>query len=104
MDIGIQGQISQYQTQMRKMDGTGGGHGKSGGMRDIMQSLSQEDKMTLKEQMQGLSGEDRKSAIEAMKQINKTSTNKDGYIQDLLNAIKTVGKDEKLNNNVPLYA
>ena len=74
------------QMQMRKMDGSGGGQGQ-GGMRDIMQSLSNEDRTTLKEQMSSMSMEDRQSMISQMKQVDSTSMTSEEYAQSLLDIL-----------------
>ena len=60
---------STQQMQMRKMDGSGGGQGQ-GGMRDIMQSLSTEDRATMKESLSSMSQEDRMSAVTQMKEVD----------------------------------
>ena len=111
MEVGASGQVNQVQNQMqmRKMDGTGGGHSKggNGGMRDIMQSLPQEDKMALQEQMKGMSSEDRKAAIESMKQVDSTPLSGADYTQALLDAIGTTTQDDEQSSTevfTPTYA
>ena len=92
MEIGSTGQMTQ--TQMRSMDGSGKGQHGNGGMKDIMQSLSQEDKMVLKDKMSALSAEDRKVAMDSMKEVDKTDLNSSDYLSELLAILDTSSTDE----------
>ncbi len=81
-------QMQQVRMQMRKMDGTGGGQGKGqGGMRDIMQSLSVEDRNSLREQMSSVDQSKRSDIISQMKQIDQSSMSSEDYFQSLLDII-----------------
>ena len=75
------------QMQMRKMDGSGGGQGGNQGMRDIMQSLSQEDRTVLKEQMSSLDQAQRADLVSQMKAVDKTTMNEQDYIKTLLDIV-----------------
>ncbi len=77
---------SMQQMQMRKMDGSGGGHGK-GGMKDIMQSLSVEDQTAMKESMSSKSMDERISMVTQMKEIDKSSMNAEEYAQALFDIL-----------------
>jgi len=95
MDISATGSMQ----QMRKMDGSGNGMGNGGGngMRDIMQSLSTEDRNTLKDELSSLSQEDKASMVEQMKQIDKTDMDSADYFQSLLDILSTEEtQDEEL--------
>lgn len=77
---------SNQQIQMRKMDGSGDGQGK-GGMRDIMQNLSTEDRETMKGQLNSMSKEERASMVSQMKEVDATSMNSQDYTQSLLDIL-----------------
>ena len=85
--------IQQTQTQMqtRKMDGTGGGQGKgqggAGGLKDVMQSLSVEDRATLQEQLQAMSSEEKKIAKEQLKSVDATNLSSEDYLNALLSTL-----------------
>ncbi len=66
--------------------GAGGGAG-NGGMKDIMQSLSQEDRSAMREKMSSLSQADRQSMISQMKQVDATSMSSADYAQTLLEMV-----------------
>lgn len=81
--------------QMQQM-GMQGAHGKGNGqhgMKDIMQSLSQEDRTQLREKMSSLSMEDRKDAIAQMKEVDKTNPPSGDYLASLLDIISTDKKE-----------
>ncbi len=79
------------------MYGTGSGQG-NGGMREIMQNLSQEDRTALKEKMSSLSQTERKSMMEQMKQVDATSVSSDAYAQTLLDMLDQ-SKTQKSTSN-----
>ena len=93
----------QQHMQMRKMDGTGGGHGKHGtqGMKDIMASLSEDDKTALKEKMQSLSQEDRKEVMGSLKEVDTSNSN---YTQALFDIIDNTTNNNILSTDTPVYA
>ena len=69
MQVGGVNQGQMIQTQMRKMDGSGGGHG-AGGMKDIMQNMSDTDKTAFKDKMSEMTPEAKtafKDELSAMK-------------------------------------
>jgi len=77
-----------YQYQMKKMDGSGTGTGQQqGGMSDIMQNLSQEQRIGLREQMSLLNQSDRKNVIEEMSQIDSTTMSQDEYYKMLIDIV-----------------
>ena len=79
---------SMQQIQMRNMYGQGGGQGNGNGqMKDIMQSLSQEDRTQLRDQMSSLSGQDRQDAIAQMQEVDKSSMSDQDYFQSLLDIL-----------------
>ena len=77
---------STQQTQMRKMDGSGGGQSQ-GGMRDIMQNLSAEDRNTMREQLSSMSQEEKSSMVSQMKEVDATSMSSKDYAQSLLDIL-----------------
>ncbi|WOE68777.1 hypothetical protein RZR97_06555 [Hydrogenimonas thermophila] len=104
MNVSGTGSMMQTQMQMRKMDGTGGGNGGANGMRDIMQSLSPDERNTLKEQLSSVSEEDRKSLIEQMKEVDKTNMSSDDYFQTLLDIVNQTNTENSSNNILSIYA
>lgn len=86
MDVNAYSSTQQMQTQMRKMDGSGGGQGQ-GGMRDIMQNLSTEDRNTIKEQLSSMSQEEKASMVSQMKEVDATSMSSEDYTQSLLDIL-----------------
>jgi len=103
MHVNSFGAMEQMQTQMRKMDGTGSGQGK-GGMKDIMQSLSMEDKMAMKSQLSFMSEEDRMAAISEMKTIDKASMNSDDYVKSLLDILDQTTAEDVETDGFSAYA
>ena len=84
MNVNANGSMQQMKTH--HMHHAGGGEGK-GGMKDIMQNLSQEDRSALKEKMSSLSQADKQSMISQMKQVDATSMSSDKYAQTLLDMV-----------------
>jgi len=101
MDVGSCG--SMQQMQMRKMDGSGGGQGQ-GGMKDIMQSLSSEDRTTMKESMSSLSQEDRMAAVTQMKEVDAASLSAEDYTQALLDILDQANTNEAETEGFSVYA
>jgi hypothetical protein len=87
MDVNATGYTQQMQTQMRKMDGSGGGQGQSGGMRDIMQSLSSEDRDIIKTELSTMSQGERAEMVSQMKQVDSASMTSEEYTQTLLDLL-----------------
>ncbi len=77
-------------SSMQQM-GMGNGSGK---MSDIMQSLSQDEKVQLRDKMSNLSMEDRQSVISQMQEVDKSSGASEDYLQTLLDMIDSSGKGE----------
>ena len=94
---------SMEQMQMRKMDGSGGGHGK-GSMRDIMQSLSTEDQANMKEQLSSMTMDERMSMVSQMKEVDKASMSDQEYVQTLLDLIDTTNANEAETEGFSVYA
>jgi len=96
---------SMEQMQLRKMDGTGGGHGKGGsGMREIMQSLPQEDQDALKAKMGEMSMEDRMAMVSQLKEVDKASMSDQEYVQSLLEILDTQSTEEAETDGFSVYA
>ena len=96
---------SMEQMQLRKMDGTGGGHGKGGGgMKEIMQALPQEDQDTLKATMSEMSMEERMSMVSQMKEVDKASMSDEDYVQSLLEILDTQNTEEAETDGFSVYA
>lgn len=96
----------QTQTQMRKMDGTGQGKGNGGvnGMKDIMQNLSSDDKITLQNQLSQLSPEVRNDVKDQMKQIDGSNLDSSTYLEQLLSTINPEDLQANATSFEPLYA
>ncbi len=95
---------SMEQTQLKKMDGSGGGQGKGGGMKDIMQSLPPEDQDALKATMGEMSMEERMSMVSQMKDVDKASMNEEDYIQSILDILDTQNVEEAETDGFSVYA
>ena len=98
MDVNATG--SMEQTQMRKMDGSGGGKGQGGGMQEIMQSLSTEDQDTMKTQMSSMSMEDKMAKMSEMKAVDSTSLTNEEYAQMLLDILADEDATKEEGTNV----
>lgn len=106
MQVSSSGSMQQMQTQMRKMDGTGGGQG-NGGMKDIMQSLSQEDQTALKDKMGSMDQTQRADMVAQMKQVDASSMDSQQYTQslmDILNQDTTQQETNTANSTFSVYA
>ncbi|MDD3769886.1 MAG: hypothetical protein AB7U44_03230 [Sulfuricurvum sp.] len=77
MQINSMSAMTQTQAHMRKMDGSGQGNG----MREVMQSLSEEDKTFVRQQMANLSSEDRQSFKNDL--LSMDSSSMASYLQSL---------------------
>ena len=91
MNVSSTGSVDQMQQmQMRKMDGTGGGQGKGGGMNAITESLSADQANQLKEEMSALSVEDRQAMMQQMKDVDPASSEtNDDYFDTLMSMFET---------------
>lgn len=92
---------SMQQTQMRNMDGSGGGQG---GMKDIMQSLSTEDRAMLKEQLSTMTQEERMATVEQMKAVDATTLSSQDYTQALLDLLNKNTAEETTTDSFSVYA
>ena len=94
---------AQMQTQMRKMDGTGGGQGmgQGGGMKSMMQGLSSEDQASIKDQLSSMSQADRSAMVSQMKEIDATSMTSEEYTQSLVDLLNT--QDTSSNTTSAAY-
>lgn len=86
---------------MRKMDGSGGGQG---GMKDIMQSLSTEDRATLKDQLSSMSQDERISAITQMKEVDAATLSSEDYTKALLDILNKANSEETVSDSFSVYA
>lgn len=94
---------STQQMQMRSMYGSGGGQGK-GGMKDIMQSLSTEDRATMKESLSSMSEEDRMAAVTQMKEVDAAILSSEEYTQVLLDILNASDTNEAETEGFSVYA
>ena len=93
MQIDSTSAMTQTQAHMRKMDGSG----KGSGMREMMQSLSDEDKTFVREQMSTMSAEDRQSFKNDLLTMDSSSIT--SYLESLRSS-----PAEMLTNAIDLYA
>lgn len=103
MNVGGAGQMQQTQmhTQMRKMDGTGGGQGVGGGqgqgggngMKDVMSSLSSEDKTAIQDQLKSMSSEDRAAIKDQISKLDPTSMSGDELMSSISSLINPSSQD-----------
>ena len=101
MNVGSCG--SMQQMQMRKMDGSGGGQGQ-GGMREIMQSLSVEDRATMKDSLSSMSQEERMATVSKMKEVDAASMSSEEYTQVLLDILNQSNTNEAELEGFSVYA
>jgi len=103
--MNISGAGSMEQMQMRRMNGAGNGHGGGkGGMKDIMQSLSMEDRMAMKDQLSSMSDEDRMAAISQMKTVDKASMDAEEYTKALLDILDQTNTQDEETDIFSVYA
>ena len=100
----VNSSASMQQTQTRAMDGSGQGKGGSGGMKDIMQSLSTDDRATLQEQMKSMSPEERSSKMSQMKEVDSASMSNEDYANTLLDILNTSTTNTAEANSFSVYA
>lgn len=96
--------MQQMQTQTRAMDGSGQGKGKGAGMKDIMQTLSTNDRAAVQEQMISMSPEDRAMMISQMKQVDSTSMSNEDYVKTLLDMLNQPTASATQTNSFSVYA
>ena len=97
----IQSNGTMQQMQMRKMDGSGGGQG---GMRDIMQSLPEEERASIKEQLGAMTQEEKKAAIEEMKSVDATALSSEDYTKALLDILDKKNDETAPSEGFSVYA
>jgi len=101
MDVTSANQMQQM--QMRKMDGSGGGQGQ-GGMKDIMQNLSSEDKNSVMEQLSSMSQEERSAAVAQMKEVDASVMSSEDYAKTLLDILEDKNTNEAETEGFSIYA
>jgi len=99
MQVSSNGAMQQTQMQMRKMDGTGGGQG-NGGMKNIMQSLSQEDRTALKDKMSSMDQTQRQDMVAQMKQVDASTMDSQQYTQSLMDILNQDTTQKQTTNTV----
>jgi len=92
MNVGAMGG-TQNMYQYGKQGGTQGGQNAQ--MKDLMQSLSQEDRQALKDQLQGMSQTDRKSMVDQISQLDYTEMSSD----ELLSSIDSILNPSSTTDN-----
>lgn len=75
-----------------------------GGMRDIMQSLSTEDKNKMIEQLSLMHKEERSKIVAQMKDIDASSLNEQEYSQALLDMLKKPDTNDLQSEGFSVYA
>jgi len=90
--------------QMRAMNGSGGGQGQGGGMRDIMQSMSAEDQTAMKDSLSGMSQDERMAAVTQMKEVDASTMSAEDYTQTLLDILNQDTTDEAQTDSFSVYA
>lgn len=100
MQVESSGQMQQM--QMRKMDGTGGGQG--GGMKEMMQSMSPEDRTAFREQMSSMSEADRKTMKDQMAQMDTSKLSSKELSQELMNMLLEYQNTASKNTSVSATA
>lgn len=97
----VNSNCSMQQTQMRKMDGSGG---TQGGMRDIMQSLPVEERNSMIEQLSQMSKEERMATVSQMKEVDATALSSEDYTKALLDILNKANSEETVSESFSVYA
>jgi len=101
--MNVSGTGSAEQMRMQMMNGSGGGQGK-GGMRDIMQSLSTEDRTSMKESLSSMSEDERITAVTQMKEVDASTMSAEEYTQTLLDILNQDNATEAQTDSFSIYA
>lgn len=104
MQVNSAASMQQTQTQTRAMDGSGQGKGGNGGMKDIMQTLSTDDRAALQEQIISMNPEDKASMVSKMKQVDSASMSSEDYIKTLLDMFNKSTTNSTQTNSFSVYA
>jgi hypothetical protein len=106
--MNVNGMGAMQQIQTRAMDGSGNGQGKGGsnGLKDVMQNLSSEDRVTLQEQLSTMSTEEKSAIKDDLKAIDSTNMDSSVYLKSLLDVINDSTSTEVTSseNFEPVYA
>ncbi len=92
MQVNATGEMQQ--TCMLKMDGSGGG------MKEMMQSMSPEDRTAIREQMASLSETDRKTMKNQMKQLDSQNLSSDALAQSLMEMLASFQNTQNASTTV----
>ncbi|MDQ1298029.1 MAG: hypothetical protein QG558_568 [Campylobacterota bacterium] len=92
MQVESSGQMQQ--THMRKMDGSGGG------MKEMMQSMSPEDRTAFREQMSSMSEADRKTMKNQMAQMDTSNLSSSDLFQQLQEMLLEFQNTASKNNEL----
>ncbi|NOQ32009.1 MAG: hypothetical protein GQ570_12895 [Helicobacteraceae bacterium] len=91
MDVNSASGISQMQQmQMRNIYGESQGFGQ---MKDIMQSLSQEDRTAVRDQMQALSKDEKKTFMDDMKNMEVSESSSADTLQSIMDLLSSSSND-----------
>lgn len=91
--------------QMRKMEGSCQGQGQGGGgMKEMMQSLSPEDRTTFREQMSSLSETDRQTMKDQMAQMDTKNLSSQDLSQQLMSMLLEYQDTASKNTSVSAAA
>jgi len=102
MDVTSTSQMQQ-QMHIRKMNGAGSAQGR-GGMSDIMQNLSNEDKNSLIEQLSSMDKEQRMQKVAEMKELDASSMSAQDYTKALFDILDKKSTDEIQTDTFSVYA
>lgn len=94
----MQVNASQNMYQMREMNS--GGNGKNNGMKDIMQSLPQEERAAFREQLSSLSPEERQSFKTEASTIDKTSLSSEEFSKTISNLLASYQNNQITTDNL----
>ena len=93
-----------YEMQTRAMNGSGGGQG-GGQMKEIMQSLPQDQRASFREELSLLSPQDRQSLKAEMAAIDTAALSSEDLSQTLADLLANYKKPEATSENIlDLYA
>ena len=95
----VSGEMAQM--RVRKMDGTGGGKGGGGGMRDFMQALSPDDRTAFRESLSTMSQENRQSIKKSIDALDITKLSADELSQTLADFLSSLEQNTLSQTTLP---
>ncbi|MGE0739617.1 hypothetical protein [Sulfurimonas sp.] len=93
-------QVNASQNMYQMHGANGSGNGNNNGMRDIMQSLPQEQRSAFREQLSSLSPEERQSFKTEASAIDKTSLSSEEFLKNINDLLASYQSSQATTNNL----